>query len=741
MKAIKYLSYFIIGLVVLVLLLFFGLILFFNPNNYKAEIQNLVKEKANMELKIDGDISWTFYPWLGISIQNTSAASVESPDKPFAQVKELDLSVKLLPLFKGQIQMNDVNIDGLVVDLEKDAQGKTNWDKVGQTATTGNTQTTTDKPTTEQPKESTGSGKIDLDVNSITINNTKIMYRDLKTGQDYTINDVHLSTGTIRIGEPITVKLGANLKSAQPKLSTTVNLQGQLVYDLDAQHYEVQGLDLASDITGDILNGKTASFTAKGDLVADLKANTAAWNKLSLTLDDLKISGSINAANITGDVPTVKGVITADTFNLRKVLTDIGIALPEMADSNALTKVGFSTNLSGSTKAVALNDLKIKLDNTNFTGSVAVTDLAKQAIKVKLTGDSINVDNYLPPEAKQAAQNTKATTTTTGTGKTVTVNQPVWSNDPMFDPASLRGLDIDADLTINQLTVKKLPWQGFGVKLTAKNSVINLQNVGGKLFTGAINVKGSINASSNTPQITIQPTISNIPIDKLLASQDMKDIPIRGNLNFNGNIRTAGVSQAALVKTLNGNANFVVNDGALIGENFEYQVCRAVALVRKESLTSQFNRTETKFNQLKGSVNITNGVASNQDLIISIAGFETKGKGTFNVSTMMIDYQIALALKGEQDVSGDPACKVNQDVAGIDFPLLCKGSVLAGGGLCGIDTGAIGQMALEIGKNKAKEEINKALDKEKDKLNKKLEDKLGDKAPNVQGILKGILNK
>ncbi|UYZ84659.1 AsmA family protein [Entomomonas sp. E2T0] len=741
MKAIKYLSYFIIGLVVLILLLFFGLILFFNPNNYKAEIQNLVKEKANMELKIDGDISWTFYPWLGISIQNTSAASVESPEKPFAQVKELDLSVKLLPLFKGQIQMNDVNIDGLVVDLEKDAQGKTNWDKVGQTTTAENTQTTTDKPTEKQPTESTGNGKINLDVNSITINNTKIIYKDLKAGQDYTINDVHLSTGTIRIGEPVTVKLGANLKSAQPKLSTTVNLQGQLVYDLDAQRYEVKGLDLASDISGDMFNGKTASFTAKGDLVADLKANTAAWNKLGLTLDDLKISGSINAANITGTVPTVKGVITADTFNLRKVLTDIGVALPEMADSKALTQVGFSTNLSGSTKAVALNDLKIKLDSTNFTGNIAITDLAKQAIKVKLTGDSINVDNYLPPETKQTAQNTKATTTTTGTGKTVTVNQPVWSNDAMFDPKSLRGLDIDADLTINQLTVKKLPWQGFGAKLTAKNGVINLQNVGGKLFTGSINVKGSVNASSNTPQITIQPTISNIPMDKLLASQDMKDISIRGNLNFNGNIRTAGVSQAALVKGLNGTANFVVNDGALIGENFEYQVCRAVALVRKQSLTSQFNRTETKFNQLKGSVNITNGVASNQDLVISIAGFETKGKGTFNVPTMMVDYQIALALKGEQDVSGDPACKVNKDVAGVDFPLLCKGSVLAGGGLCGIDTGAIGQMALEVGKNKAKEEVNKALDKEKDKLNKKLEEKLGDKAPNVEGILKGILKK
>ena len=42
-----------------------------------------------------------------------------------------------------------------------------------------------------------------------------------------------------------------------------------------------------------------------------------------------------------------------------------------MADKQALTQVSFSTNLVGSTKAIALNDLKIKLDNTNLTGNVA----------------------------------------------------------------------------------------------------------------------------------------------------------------------------------------------------------------------------------------------------------------------------------------------------------------------------------------------------------------------------------
>lgn len=736
MKALKYICYFIIGIVLLILALFACLVLFFNPNNYKSQIETLVKEQANIELNIDGDINWTFYPWLGISIQNTSAASIDTPDKPFAKIKELDLSVKLMPLFKGEIQMNDININGLTIDLEKDAKGKTNWDKVGETATAENAPTKKDEP--KEKKKDTDTSNINLNVNSVTVNETKIIYKDAQAGQDYQVNNVHLSTGPIVIGQPVIIKLGANFNSAQPKLSTTINLETTVAYDLDAQRYEAKDLNLTSNISGDMFNGKTAKFTARGELIADLKANTAAWTKLRLTLDDLKLSGNIKATEITGNNPAVKGTLTADTFNLRAVLTDIGISLPAMADSKALTQVGFSTNLSGSAKAVALNDLKVKLDSTNFTGSVAVTDLAKQAIKVQLNGDSINVDNYLPPVVA-SKQDTKTTTTTTGQGKTVTVNQPTWSTDPLFDPKSLRGLNIDADFSVNQLIVKKLPWQGFNVKLTAKNGVINLQNAGGKLFNGSVNVKASLNASTSTPQIMLQPTVSNLPIDKLLANQEIKDVPIRGIFNLNGNLRTVGLSEASLIKNLNGMANFSVNDGALVGENFEYQVCKAVALVRKQTLTSQFNRTETKFKQLKGSLNFTNGIASNQDLTIVVAGFDAKGKGTFNLQTMMVDYKIGLALTGEQEVGGDAACKVNKDVAGIDFPLLCKGSVLAGGNLCGIDTSAIGQMALDVGKAKAKEEINKALDKEKEKLNQKLEEKLGDKAPNVKGLLKGIL--
>lgn len=741
MKAVKYLCYFIIGFVVLVLALFASLVLFLNPNDYKDKIQTLVKEKAGIHLEIKGDINWTFYPWLGLSIQDTTAASLTTLDKPFAKVKELDLSVKLLPLFKGNIEMNDISITGIDINLERGTKGNTNWDKVGQPTTADKTKPSKDETNTDKPKEKSSTpSNLNLNIHSITINDTQITYNDYQAEQSFKVNNVHLSTGVITFGKPITIKFGADLNSTNPKLSTTFNLESNLTYDLNAERYEMKNLHLTSSISGDMFNGKTVKLIANGDLLADLKANTAAWNRLDITLDELKLNGNLNVTDLTAN-PTVKGSLSALPFNLHKVLTDIGIVLPDMADSKALTQVSFSSAVTASTKAAALNNLQIKLDNTALNGNVSISDFATQAIKVQLKADTINLDNYLAPEKKQ----TQKTTATTGQSTQVTINQPIWSTDPIVDPKMLRSLNIDTDIVFDQLIIKKLPWQNLTLKATAKNGTISLQNAGGKLFGGDVNLKANINTGVNSLQINLQPTVKNLPIEKVLETQGAEKPSIRGTLNLSGNLRANGLSQATLAQNLNGTANFIVNNGALIGENFDYQVCKAIALVRKEQLTTQFNRTETLFKELKGSLNFTNGVANNQDLIIAIAGFETTGKGTFNLVNMMVDYHIGITLTGEQNINGDAACKVNKDVSDITFPLVCKGSVLAGGNLCGIDSSAIGQMAIEIGKAKLKEEgtkaIDKALSKEKEKLNKKLGETVGNKlSEKLDDKAKGLLN-
>ena len=133
MKSIgKILGLLFLGLLLIVIGLGFALTHLFDPNDYKDEIQQLARDKANLELKLNGDIGWSLFPWLGLELTDATLASADSPDKPFADLRLLGLSVRVLPLLRKEVQMSDIRVDGLNLTLQRDAQGRGNWEGVGK---------------------------------------------------------------------------------------------------------------------------------------------------------------------------------------------------------------------------------------------------------------------------------------------------------------------------------------------------------------------------------------------------------------------------------------------------------------------------------------------------------------------------------------------------------------------------------------------------------------------------------
>ncbi|MCE6983475.1 AsmA family protein, partial [Pseudomonas frederiksbergensis] len=82
-------------------------------------------------------------------------------------------------------------------------------------------------------------------------------------------------------------------------------------------------------------------------------------------------------------------------FDLRNFLDSIGHPLPASADASTLGKVELVTRLQRTPNSLALEDLAIKLDDSTFTGRLAVEDVAKQALRVQLKADKFDADRYL----------------------------------------------------------------------------------------------------------------------------------------------------------------------------------------------------------------------------------------------------------------------------------------------------------------------------------------------------------
>ena len=89
MKALgKVLGLIFLGLLLLVVALGFALTQLFDPNDYKDEIRQLARDKANLELSINGDIGWSLFPWLGLELTDTTLASACDRD-PLQRLRDL----------------------------------------------------------------------------------------------------------------------------------------------------------------------------------------------------------------------------------------------------------------------------------------------------------------------------------------------------------------------------------------------------------------------------------------------------------------------------------------------------------------------------------------------------------------------------------------------------------------------------------------------------------------------------
>lgn len=740
MKAFgKILGLLLLGLLLIVIGLGFALTHLFDPNDYKDEIQQLARDKANLELQLRGDIGWSLFPWLGLELTDATLASAETPDKPFADLRLLGLSVRVLPLLRREVQMSDIRVDGLNLTLQRDDQGRGNWEGIGKPAK-AEASTTTAQPAApaadsgvSEPQQD--SQPLKLDIDSLTVSNSRVDYQDAKSGKQFSAEGIELSTGAIREGADIPVKLLAFLGSNQPVLRAKTELQGLLRFEPELKRYQLQDLKLAGEASGEPLNGKTLTFASQGQLLLDQSAQVAEWTGIKLSANQLRALGELKLRDLD-KTAQLEGSLSLAQFNLREFLDGIGVALPAMRDNGTLSRFEMSARLAGTPSSLSFNDLALKLDDSSFAGSLAVSDFAQQALRLQLKGDKLDLDRYLPPQDKdasagQARQNEvkQAVAAAGKSGTTPLPNAPTqqaWSSAPALPLEQLRKLDLQATLGLGQLTLSKLPIEDARLALTAKGGLLELKELRGDLHGGEFAMQSQLDARPSIPLLTASQQLKRIPVEKLIEARGEK-APLRGQLDLSADLRTQGNSQKAWIDGLNGKANFSLSDGVLVDANLEQQLCQGIATLNRKSLSGEPRGKDTPFEELHGNLTFTNGVASNPDLKARIPGLTVNGDGDVDLRVLGMDYRVGIVIEGDKTAMPDPACQVNERYVGIEWPLLCRGPLELGAKACRLDKAGMTKVAAKLAGNR---------------LEEKIEEKLGDKvSPELKDALKGLFNR
>ncbi|MFV1992817.1 MAG: AsmA family protein, partial [Acidiferrobacterales bacterium] len=101
---------------------------FIDPNTYRQQVVELVKKQTGRDLKINGDVSLSLFPWLGVQFKEMK---LDGPPgfKPadFASLRSADIRVAALPLLWGRVDIDQILIDGLTLNLVRNEQGRDNW--------------------------------------------------------------------------------------------------------------------------------------------------------------------------------------------------------------------------------------------------------------------------------------------------------------------------------------------------------------------------------------------------------------------------------------------------------------------------------------------------------------------------------------------------------------------------------------------------------------------------------------
>lgn len=628
----KFLKWLVIGVVSLVVLLGVGLAVIVNLvdwNDYRETIQSQAVKHTGRELTIAGDLSPSFFPWAGISIGGVSLANAEGfPDDNFAKMDSADVKVKILPLLKREVNISSIELHGLSVNLQRNADGTTNWDDLANREST--TTTETDEGTTAEV-EGNSATLAALSVGGINITDADVNWVDNLNSTDVQLSDFTLQTGTIELDKPFDLNSSFNVISNSMGLQSKINAAAEVALDLENQVYELSGLTLNVDAVGDALPNGALAASLGGSVVAELANETVDVSGLVLKALGIELSADAKVTSLNSE-PVVVATATSNTFNPSEIVKALGIELPEMADASVMSEGSLSMNINASPASAAIDNIVFRLDDSNITGSASIPDLsaANPPVRFDLTLDAIDVDRYLPPvvEGDEGDSAADASTTDASGGDT-----PI---DLPLD--TLRTLDIAGALNAGRIKVANLVTTDIAVPVEARNGKLAINGLAASLYEGKLTANTQLDATGDVAAMAAAFNLGGIQAEPLLADLTQGDAPISGAGDIAFDITTGGASVNALKAALNGSFSSAFSDGAVNGINIGYQLRRAKAFLSGQKLPEQADVKKTDFSSLSVSGQFTNGVMNSTDLDMRSPLLRIGGAGQVDLPGEAIDY-------------------------------------------------------------------------------------------------------
>lgn len=385
----------LIGLLALTILVIggaFAALQMMDVERIRSFLQSQIEAATGRTVTIAGDVK----PTLGLSPTITlSDVTLSNPSWAksghLLKAAELHVSLRVLPLLSGDIAIRQVRVAGADIHLEKSKKGTPSWKF---------------KADEEKLKELEEAQSMSLTINEVTLTDSLITYRDLKSGKAYKVKANRLTVNDIVKNTVGRIALDGEYKAA------ALNVSGAVTDDFIMLDAALKGKDVSASAKGSMaLADSTFDMEVTADAkqlkqllaLLDIKSDNSeplslsseiggkpdivTFSKLNAKYGPFPVSGS-GSINLTGSVPYLSAKLASSEINLKGKSDAPAAAGPAEGETAAkasglIPDIAFPVDALATLNAdIELAVKKIQLDKLVFHDATATVGLKDKRLRI-----------------------------------------------------------------------------------------------------------------------------------------------------------------------------------------------------------------------------------------------------------------------------------------------------------------------------------------------------------------------
>jgi AsmA protein len=696
----------IVGIVLaLFAILVIAITLLVDPNDYRGDVEDAVRDATGRELRIDDDLSLSFFPWLGVETGRVALGNAEGFEGDFFSLQSADVRLRLLPLLRRQVEVAEIRVDGLRLNLAVNAEGVSNWDDLAP-----DVDEEAELPETEaEPFDP--SDLDNLRIGGLRIRDAALSWHDDSSGLHAEIIDWSLRLGEIRWGEPLDFRTGLDFRLNEPDMSGRFEGEGVLQALLGEENLvRLNDLTLRLDLQGDELRVSPLALRLNWpELLLDLDADTLAIESFTGRVADMPLSGRLSVQALSGDPRVEFGLESGDfpatalapflgdeapddlnLAGLGDIAWHLGGQLDMAADELVLadawlrfadTVLAFPARITALSSEQPEIETNLRLDEFSPRRLLTDVGLAESFLpetrdpsvlerfslmgRVSMVGDSIQLpelDIHLDDSRIQGALGLPSFEPLAvrfdlaidaidldrylapdDEAEVIEDDEPLDLDAIEIPAGAIRGQDVEGRFRIDRLQLAGMTLESVDTGLRIADDRLRLAPIDARLYGGEQRGSLEVDASGEVPTIRFTEQLSGVRIGGLLDDLFAVD-SFTGLANIQMELSGSGRTVGELRPTLSGNMRLLFDDGAVEGVDVAHAFSQATSRFRADGAVRS-DRGRTPFSTLRASGTVDEGRLTSEDFGLNIDGLRMSGAGWLSLVDLSMDYRLSARMQ------------------------------------------------------------------------------------------------